>query len=251
MRGGERPGHMRRLVAADQRPDSFGNDPPGLEALIVINGVAEMERWGGWAMTPDSPLNPDMPLIPPADGTPVDRAVQRCGCGDVGCGSVRVTIRRQGAVIEWSDARDGERRLEDIDPFRFDAAQYEAEVRRADQERSWETREQRIARFVTYACWAERGGRPRSFDWAAGGDGSVTVCVTDYRPNPAAGQVSHRFADGSRCIESEELFECRLGYFVVPDDVEDTVAAASIVDQMHSVDPKDWRKPPGWTYSNG
>jgi len=69
-----------------------------------------------------------------------------------------------------------------IGPFRFGAVRYEAEVRRAHRERDWETREERIARLVPYACRDERGGRPLSFEWASGLEGHVTVLVQGAIP---------------------------------------------------------------------
>jgi hypothetical protein len=251
VRGGDRPTDVVRPTTAR---DLVGAEMerPGLEALIVINGVTELDRWGGLGRDPDALLNPDMPLLPPADGSPVSRALQCCGCGDVGCGSVTFTIRLDGDVIEWVDARDGDRRLPDIGPFRFDAANYEAEVRRAHRERGWETREERIARLVTEACWAERRGRPRSFDWAAGSTGAVTVCVTEWHPNPVGGQESERFSDGQggwyTTFEPDELFVSHLGEFPVSDDTDDAAVAAGIVERIHSVDPASWKRPQGWTY---
>lgn len=37
---------------------------------MVVDGVTELDRWGGLGLDPDDLLNPDLPLLPPADGTP-------------------------------------------------------------------------------------------------------------------------------------------------------------------------------------
>ncbi|HLJ08636.1 MAG TPA: hypothetical protein VKX24_08870 [Acidimicrobiia bacterium] len=219
-----------------------GDEDPGLQALIVINGVTELDRWGGFARSPNDLLNPDMPLIPAGDGSSISRAVQRCGCGDVGCGNVTFTIRRAGEVIEWSDARDRDRPIEDIGPFRFDAVQYEAEIRTAHREREWETREERVARLVTDALRDQRNGRPVSFGWATGQEGHVTVYVQEWRPNPRAGETTE-YADGTVVFEDDELWDNHLGYFAIP-TLDDSAAVDAILNQIRSVPPVRWRRPP-------
>lgn len=245
-RGGERPPGVGRPVDSRAGDKMAGDEDPGLQALIVINGVTELDRWGGFARSPNDLLNPDMPLIPPADGSPVGKAVQRCGCGDVGCGNVTFTIRRAGEVIEWTDARDRDRPIEGIGPFRFDAVQYEAEVGRAHRERDWETREERIARLVTYACRDERGGRPLSFEWASGSEGHVTVYVREVYRNPRAGETTE-LPDGTLIHERDEDWTNHLGYFAIP-DLDDAAAVEAILKQMRSVPPALWRRPPDWPY---
>ncbi len=75
-------------------------------------------------------------------------------------------IHRDGDEIVWSDARDytgvfvGPRALGEVPPgrtrlampvLRFDADQYEAEVRRATNDRSWETDQRVTARLLQSA----------------------------------------------------------------------------------------------------
>ena len=245
-RGGERPPGVNRPVDSRAGDKMAGDEDPGLQALIVINGVTEMDRWGGFALGPNDLLNPDMPLIPPADGSSISKAVQRCGCGVVGCGNVTFTIRRAGEVIEWTDARDRDRRIAGIGPFRFDGVQYEAEVRRAHRERDWETRAERIARLLTYACQDERDARPLSFGWASGCGGHVTVYVREMYRNPRAGQTTE-LPDGTLLHEREEDWTNHLGYFAIP-DLADEAAVQAIRKQMRSVPAARWRRPPNWPY---
>jgi len=245
-RGGERPPDVGRPTDSRAGDKMAGDEDPGLQALIVINGVTELDRWGGFARTPNDLLNPDMPLIPPVDGSPISKAVQRCGCGIVGCGNVTFTIRRTGEVIEWTDARDTGKPIEGIGPFRFDAVQYEAEVRRAHEERDWETREERIARLLTYACRDERGARPLSFEWASGWEGHLTVYVREVFRNPRAGETSE-LPDGTLIHERDEDWINHIGYFSIP-DVDDGTAVDTILQQMRSVPPARWARPPNWPY---
>ena len=246
-RGGERPAGVGRPIGSRGSDRMAGDEDPGLQALIVINGVTELDRWGGLGRSPDDLLNPDLPLIPPADGSSVSKAVQRCGCGIVGCGNVTFTIRRAGGVIEWTDARDRDLPIEGIGPFRFDAVQYEAEIHRAHRERDWETREERIARLVTYACRHDRGGRPLSFEWASGWEGHVTVYVQERYRNPRAGETTE-LPDGTLIHEPDEDWTNHLGYFAIPDNNDDAAAVEAIVNQIRSVPPARWARPPDWPY---
>lgn len=217
-----------------------------LELLAVIDGVAQFYAWGGLGRVPDDLLNPDLPLLPPADGTPVRRAVQRCECGVVGCGSVAVTIRRVGDVVEWTDARDGDRPV-DLGPFRFEAAQYEAEVRSAHQDRRWESWPERIARLVTEAFWDIRGQCPRAFDWASASwqEGCVVVSMTDRRPNPRGGQpAGPPLPNGDQPVQDYEFRTQHLGCFAIDPGLSDEDAAAAIASQVLAVEPERWRPPP-------
>lgn len=101
------------------------------------------------------------PLIP--QNPPRRVAVYRCSCGEAGCACAACLISREGDVVRWSDFRDyvgvyvGPL-LEDEDPgegtrhrvpdLEFEAEQYLEAVRRATQDKSWETRRRRRARLL-------------------------------------------------------------------------------------------------------
>jgi hypothetical protein len=58
-------------------------------------------------------------------------------CTEGCCGALYVTIVREGAEVVWQDWRS--RKLGDPPPrVRFDAAEYDREVARAEQDRGWE-----------------------------------------------------------------------------------------------------------------
>lgn len=213
------------------------------QLVVVVDGVAELYRWDGMGLDPNDVLNPELPWLPSADGTGVDRVVQRCGCGIIGCGALTMTIRRVGDTVVWTDAREGERRY-DIGPFRFDADQYETALRRAHHERPWESRDETVARLVAEAFRSQRCARPRSFDWASANfsAGHVVVSMTDFHPNPRAGDPigqAHTDDGGSwQAIEMDELSHQHLGLFDIPDDVTAEQAAATIIERVRTENPR-------------
>jgi hypothetical protein len=167
----------------------------------------------------------------------------------VGCGSLTVTIRRQGDVVEWNDIRDGDQTVA-IGPFRFDAVQYEQEVRRAHAHRAWESRTERVARLVGESLRPAGGqGRP-SFDWASGswGDDFVVVSLTERRPNSHAGTPAgpRRHAPGGgywQSIEPPETVQHYVGKFPISSDANDVAAAEEILERIRGTDPASWSPP--------
>jgi hypothetical protein len=234
----DRPDRFEDPGEADDDSEDIGGY--GRELLIAIDDRLELRVWGGLGMEPDSLLNSKMPLLPPEDGVPMDAIVQRCGCGEVGCGSLTVTIVREGDRIRWSDVREGPRKME-IGPFTFDADVYEAEVRRAHDDRPWESQSERIARLLIEQLAGERDSRPLAFVWAAGREGSVVdVSYFDYRPNPAAGGRTPAGRRGVFMIEPDELFEQYVGSFEFPPNDLDDDIVHGVLQQIRAIHPRDW-----------
>jgi hypothetical protein len=216
----------------------------GRELAIAIEGVLELRRWGGLGMEPDVLLNPEMPLLPAGPGQSVDVLIQRCDCGDVGCGSLSVTISRDGDAVRWSNFRDANEPV-DLGPFTFDAAQYEAELRRAHNDRSWESRAERIARLVTDELRPEHGARPLSFEWATSWSATtVEVSYFEYRRNPEAGRThpldGPNGQSGWYSVEPDEQFEQHIGSFPISEAVSDEDAVSEIVLLVHTNHPTTW-----------
>ena len=224
---------VRRRVVEEHGEEEW------LELAVLVDGEDVFEPWGGMGRVPDDLLDPELPLLPPADGSPVVRAVQRCGCGEVGCGSIRATIRRDGDHVTWTELMP-----EGFGPFCFDAAQYDAEVRRAHEERPWEGRAARIARLVGYEL--RDGHRPPfRFDWASTDRSDrLVVSFTLLRPNPRAGERRQMagFPPGWLSVEDDHLFEQHIGTFPIPDGGEDA-AVRALVEAIEASDPRSWRSP--------
>lgn len=218
----------------------------GRELLVVIDGVTELERWGGLGLEPNDLLNPDLPLIPHDEST-VDVDVQRCGCGELGCGALTVSIRRVGDTIEWTNARDGSQRFA-IGPFQFEATAYEAEIRRAHEDRPWESRSDHVARLVAEQLRHLRDGRPLSVGWVvARAPDLVEVSGRVHRPNPKAGQPQgprHEGSDGwfMQAVEPDEISKQHVGQFEILDSEDAETAASRIVHEVATSDPSSWRR---------
>lgn len=144
------------------RFDSEPERPDYPWVTILVDGRDLADLAGGYVgFDPTSILGADSPLLP--EDPPQRVAVLRCTCGEPGCGCVAPVIGREGDAVVWRDARDytgvfvspGESvgSLDGGSPvglpeLRFDAARYEAEVRRASADRSWETPRRETARLL-------------------------------------------------------------------------------------------------------
>ncbi|SDM65062.1 hypothetical protein [Allokutzneria albata] len=71
------------------------------------------------------------------------------------CGALSVWVRREGDEIAWYDWENTSDRAEVPEEFRFDAAQYEAELARAARDRSWEWPARTLARLLQEALRAD------------------------------------------------------------------------------------------------
>ncbi|MGW1411039.1 hypothetical protein [Streptomyces sp. NPDC002403] len=91
-------------------------------------------------------LGPDTPLH--ATDTPREVRLATAECTEGCCGAVYVTIRREGQHVIWSGWRNPDQEDVDLPEFRFDVDQYEAEVRRASTDHSWEWPARTVARLL-------------------------------------------------------------------------------------------------------
>lgn len=96
--------------------------------------------------------------------------VGRCWCGSIGCNDVKVEVTRTENSVHWSGSG--------ATSLSFDAAQYDAEVTRFAQDRSWESLERAAAREIEdiFRGTTIRGGF--EFEWASTRerDGFVRLC---------------------------------------------------------------------------
>lgn len=123
--------------------------------------AAVASGWRGFG--PERILGSTLPLLP--DGTGQRVALYVCECGEAGCGVIApvVVASADGRRVSWVDFRNyvgvfhdptvESSELSDgsswgLPDLHFDRVQYEAEVRRAAADLSWETPARRTARLV-------------------------------------------------------------------------------------------------------
>lgn len=133
------------------------------ELVPLIDGAdVVLHTWGGRGRDPDDLLGPGSPLLA-VDGAH-DAVLLRCGCGEEGCGALIVQVRQAGDEVVWDHFRDGSAHKSDplshtydrlhgepfdkLTEFRFDADAYRAELRRAHEDRAWESPERTTARIL-------------------------------------------------------------------------------------------------------
>ncbi|WP_155849031.1 hypothetical protein [Amycolatopsis vancoresmycina] len=131
-----------RVVVPDPHPVGF----PVVEARIVIDGMPVVANAfdKGPAGSPDQLVHSGQ-LRATSDPQEVRLAEAYCteGC----CGALYVTITREGPEVIWKTWRSllpGDHSLE----TRFDAAEYDREITRAEQDHSWEWPARTVARLV-------------------------------------------------------------------------------------------------------
>lgn len=165
-----------RIVQEDSRPERVETRPMagGRDLLAEARRDGDGKRSGPppyAGVRPRYVLGDDMPLLA-ADGREIRLA--RAGCGEESCcGALYVTVRAQGGHIVWAGWRDPASDVE-LPEFRFDARQYEVEVRRATADRAWEKPREAVARQLEARLrrrtdWLERYDCEVEYVWDVGG----------------------------------------------------------------------------------
>jgi len=175
-----------------------GESEHGPVLTILVAGrdlVAGSQRDRFQGFDPGDMLGPGSPLLPL--DPPRRVAVYRCNCGEPGCGCVAPVIAREDTAVVWREARDytgvyaGPTTDEDpaaggrsvgLPDLRFDAEQYEAEVRRARADRTWETDPRATARLLRRRLLGrseQLGALGYTLDWVVpSGDAADTFEVS-------------------------------------------------------------------------
>ena len=122
----------------------------GFEVRVYVNDAEISAAGAGMGMHPFDLLVPSNQLI--ATDDPRRVVVARCECGEPGCGSTEALITRVGGVVRWEW-------FVDVPLDRgvsFDAAQYDAEVERIGNDRSWQRPVDTVSRLVIEGVDRER-----------------------------------------------------------------------------------------------
>lgn len=227
------PGRLRVEVVAG---DPLDREP--VETRILLDGhpliPAVFAR--GPAHSPDYLLDDGRLRAGPE---PREVQLAEADCTEGCCGALYVTIRRDGDQVVWHDWRrpptmPGSREpAPELPAYRFDAAAYDAEITRAETDRSWSWPARTIARLIK-AGLVERPELLTRWDasrgWISSGfDDPDTTVVTfwyvpglaDGKPDAAGGPLQFRW--------------------IVPDDGTPPQAqAAAALQRLAEEDPKTY-----------
>jgi hypothetical protein len=143
------------------RPSSKTNDH---EVRFIGDGEDIIARyWDGMiGIDPADILMTPCPLC--ATENPHKATVARCECGVIECGSIDVLVTRSSDGVVWTWGADRSHEM-----LRFVSTDYDAEVKRALNDLSWETPDRTAARLL--AETVDRRALARhglSFTWASG-----------------------------------------------------------------------------------
>jgi len=123
-----------------------------LQARPLIDG----KDWLGPEVAGLDPVMLEAELLGKGVGSLI---VGRCWCGMIGCNDVRVEVTRNKSYVHWSGS--------DATGHVFVAAQYDSELARFAQDKSWETLERTVAREVEQLFRGTRIRRGFEFQWAS------------------------------------------------------------------------------------
>ncbi|MEU6075416.1 hypothetical protein [Micromonospora sp. NPDC047074] len=119
-----------------------------VETRIFVDGrpVVVETFTAGPAESPEYLLGLDHRLR--ADVEPHEVRLAEADCTEGCCGALHVTIQRRGDEVVWRDWRNPDAPGLVLPAYTFDAAQYDAEIARAESDHSWEWPERTVARLV-------------------------------------------------------------------------------------------------------
>ncbi|WP_052438628.1 hypothetical protein [Streptacidiphilus jiangxiensis] len=114
--------------------------PPAAEVGLEVRPIV-----GGRDLFADSPYRSLSPrhllgsaTLLRATATPREVRIAKTGCVEECCGAVHVTIRREMEHVLWTGWRNPMDKDFSLADCRFSAAQYDAEVARAEADRRWQ-----------------------------------------------------------------------------------------------------------------
>lgn len=161
--------HFRQKQTVSNRPhcgrsERAAKEPVIKKLAIIVESAPEQQArilvdgtdWLGPEMLGLDPEMLEAELHKAGPGTVV---VGRCGSGIVGCHDRKVSVTRTERYVEWA--------ADETKILRFDPIQYDTEIARFAQDKSWESTERTVEREMR-ALFREaniRGGF--EFEWAS------------------------------------------------------------------------------------
>ncbi|MET9119853.1 hypothetical protein [Streptomyces sp. NPDC004528] len=219
-------------------------DPDTVEARLLIDGRPLIpEAFGkGPANSPEYLLDSGR-LRAAAEPREVQLAEAYCteGC----CGALYVTILREGDQVVWRDWRRPPTRQprEELPEYHFDAADYDAEIERAANDRSWAWPARNTARSIA-------AGLHDQPDLLARWDGQVGWIGTDFHHQDLT-TISFTYWPGLAAGQQDKDGPWLQFIWSLPDDgTPPENQAAAALRQLAEQDPKTYAQVSGGSRSH-
>ncbi|MEU8902592.1 hypothetical protein [Streptomyces mirabilis] len=219
-------------------------DPDTVEARLLIDGRPLVpEVFGkGSANSPEYLLDSGR-LRAAAEPREVQLAEAYCteGC----CGALYVTIRREGDQVVWRDWRRPPTRRPQakLPEYRFDAADYDTEIERAENDRSWAWPARNTARLIA-------AGLRDQPDLLTRWDGQVGWIGTDFHDQDST-VVSFTYWPGLAAGQRDKDGPWLQFIWSLPDDgTPPENQAAAALRQLAEQDPKTYAQVRGGSRSH-
>lgn len=231
----ELPGVAGRLRIEVVAGDPLDREP--VETRILVDGrplVPAIFSRGG-ADSPESLLENGALRAGPE---PREVRLAEAYCAEGCCGALRVTIRRDGDEVVWDgwerpSYAPRSRNVPEVPAYRFDAAAYDAEVARADADRSWSWPARTIARLIREGL-TQRPEILRRWDARRG-------WISSDAEEPDSTVVTFWYAPGLAAADTlKDALQFR---WVLPDDGGPPGAqAAAALRRLGEEDPKTYAR---------
>ncbi|WP_433436004.1 hypothetical protein [Nonomuraea sp. CA-141351] len=229
------PGRLRIEVVAGDPAD---REPVETRVLIDGRPVVPAVFGRGPAHSPEYLLDDDQLR---AEVEPREVQLAEAYCTEGCCGALYVTIRRDADQVVWENWRrpqtmPGSRKpAPELPAYRFDASAYDAEIARAEADRSWSWPARTLARLIKAGLIEQPELLSRwdaSPGWISSGfdDPDTTVVTFWYVPGLASGRPER--------ADSPLQFR-----WVIPDDgAPPETQAAAALRRLAEEDPKSYAR---------
>lgn len=229
------------------RVEATVRDPADLdmaEARLLIDGRPLVpEAFGkGPAHSPEYLLDSGRLRAAPE---PREVQLAEAYCTEGCCGALYVTIRREGDQVVWRDWRRPPERhpRAELPEYRFDAGDYDAEIERAENDRSWSWPARNTARLIA-------AGLREQPDLLTRWDGQVGWIGTDFHDQDSA-MVSFTYWPGLASGQQDEDGPWLQFIWSLPDDgTPPEKQASTALRQLAERDPKTYAQVRGGSRSH-
>ncbi|CAM5357175.1 hypothetical protein [Streptomyces avidinii] len=250
LRPGKEPGGHRAgwMLRAERRPFTPPGAPATFEIEVVVSDPAVRNVVETRIVLGGRPLVPDL-FASGGSNSPeslLDAGRLRAGpeprevklaeayCTEGCCGALYVTIRRDGDTVVWDGWRGVEGKRQPP-AYRCDAAAYDAEVQRAENDRSWSWPARDTARLIADGL-RERPELLTAWDCRAGGaftawdDPETVELLFTYAPGTGPG------------VPGEGAPWLQFAWRIPDDGTPPTSQARAALERLAAQNPRTWAR---------